>query len=185
MTAPAPQFQALPTNLPGLVLLQPPIFEDARGIFVKTFHDNFFRDAGIPFEPREEFYSVSAKDVLRGMHFQLPPTAHAKLVYCLSGRVMDVVLDMRRGSPTYGRSFNCILDAIKRESLYVPVGFAHGFLSLEDRSLMIYKTDAVHDPACDTGIAWDSFGFEWPVTNPIMSDRDRRFVRWREFNSPF
>jgi dTDP-4-dehydrorhamnose 3,5-epimerase len=178
-------FQVVPTGLPGLAVLQPRIFQDVRGIFVKTFHQDFFRENSLPFEPREEFYSVSAKGVLRGMHFQLPPAAHAKLVYCLSGRVLDVVLDMRRNSPAYGRVFSCTLDAVKRESLFVPVGFAHGFLSLEDASLMVYQTDGVHNPACDTGIAWNSFGFDWPVTNPVMSDRDRRFVRWPEFTSPF
>jgi len=119
------------------------------------------------------------------MHFQLPPAAHAKLVFCLSGRVLDVVLDMRRNSATFGRSFGCCLETARAELLFIPAGFAHGFLALEDRSLMVYSTDAVHTPACDTGVAWNSFGFDWPVASPVLSERDRRFQSWREFSSPF
>ncbi|SPE63354.1 dTDP-4-dehydrorhamnose 3,5-epimerase [Verrucomicrobia bacterium] len=181
----SPAFTALPTGFPGLALLQLRLFQDPRGLFVKTFHAEDFRSLGLPFEPREEFYSTSARHVLRGMHFQLPPAAHAKLVYCLSGRVLDVVLDMRRGSPRFAETFNCELSANPPQVLFIPVGFAHGFLALENDSLMVYKTDAVHDPQRDTGIAWDSFGFKWPVAAPVMSERDRRLGPWLQFSSPF
>src|SRR5882724_10206073 len=180
----APAFNVVATDFPGLLLLRPRIFQDRRGLFVKTFRADQFRELGISFEPREEFYSTSAKGVLRGMHFQLPPAAHSKLVYCLGGRVLDVMLDMRRSSPSFGRAFSCELDAVRRELVFIPAGFAHGFLALEDNSLMVYKTDVVHTPACDSGIAWNSFGFEWPVTSPVMSDRDSRFTAWRDFSSP-
>jgi len=182
MSAP---FEALPTGFDGLQLLRPRWFQDQRGLFIKTFRSDQFRELGISFEPREEFYSTSAKNVLRGMHFQLPPAAHAKLVYCLSGSVLDVVLDMRRKSATYGNSFSAVLDNKTRDMLFIPAGFAHGFLSLEDDSLMVYKTDAVHAPELDSGIAWNSFGFDWKITSPIMSERDRKFVAWPEFKSPF
>ena len=120
------------------------------------------------------------------MHFQVPPAAHSKLVFCLQGRVLDVLLDMRRSSPRFGQVFSCELDAVKREILFIPVGFTHGFLSLEDNSLMMYKTDVIHSPEHDKGIAWDSFGFNWPLSGPpIMSDRDRKFVRWPDFQNPF
>jgi len=178
-------FEKLPTGFGELHLLRPRLFQDQRGLFIKTFRSDQFRELGITFEPREEFYSTSAKNVLRGMHFQLPPSAHAKLVYCLSGSVLDVVLDMRRASPTYGKSFSIRLDANARDLLFIPVGFAHGFLSIEDNSLMVYKTDAVHVPELDTGIAWNSFGFDWKIASPIMSERDRKFVAWPEFQSPF
>jgi dTDP-4-dehydrorhamnose 3,5-epimerase len=178
-------FEIVATGFPGLMLLRPRIFQDSRGLFVKTFHADLFRELGISFDPREEFYSTSAKGVLRGMHFQLPPAAHAKLVYCLGGRVLDVVLDMRRSSPAFGRSFSCELDTVRREMLFIPAGFAHGFLALEDNSLMVYKTGAVHTPACDSGISWNSFGFEWPVKSPVLSERDSRFVAWQDFSSPF
>lgn len=177
--------QAVETGFASLLILQPKVFADHRGIFVKTFQETLFRGLGIAFQPREEFYSTSRKDVLRGMHFQLPPVAHAKLVYCLQGRVLDVVLDLRRQSETYGRAFARELDAVSRELLFIPVGFAHGFVSLADDSLLVYKTDAVHSPAHDTGIAWNSFGFAWPVARPRLSERDSRFPAWDEFNSPF
>src|SRR6266404_3584483 len=115
MSAGAAPFEKLATGFPGLLVLQPRIFEDRRGLFVKTFHADLFRELGISFDLREEFYSISAKGVLRGMHFQLPPAAHSKLVYCLGGRVLDVMLDMRRSSPTFGRAFSCELDAVRRE----------------------------------------------------------------------
>lgn len=178
-------FETVATGFPDLMLLRPQLFQDSRGIFVKTFHADLFRQLGIAFDPREEFYSISARGVLRGMHFQVPPAAHAKLVYCLGGRVLDVVLDLRRSSPVFGRSFSCELDAARRELLFIPAGFAHGFLSLDDNSLMVYKTNVVHTPACDTGIAWNSFGFEWPTASPVLSERDRRFAAWRDFSSPF
>jgi dTDP-4-dehydrorhamnose 3,5-epimerase len=185
MSVSQPMIQAIETGFAGLLVLQPRLFADHRGVFVKTFHDTRFRELGMAFQPREEFFSTSANHVLRGMHFQLPPAAHAKLVYCLHGRVLDVVLDLRRKSATYGRVFARELNAVSRELLFVPVGFAHGFLSLTDDSLMVYKTDAVHSPAHDTGIAWNSFGFDWPVAKPIISERDSKFPAWPAFQSPF
>lgn len=185
MSAAPPAFRPVATDFPGLLVLQPRVFTDHRGLFVKTFHAGDFRDLGMAFEPREEFYSTSARNVLRGMHFQAPPAAHAKLVYCLRGRVLDAVLDLRRGSPRYGRSFGIELNATQRDLLFIPVGFAHGFLSLEDDSLMVYKTGAEHSPSLDKGIAWDSFGFKWPASAPVMSARDRGFPAWADFSSPF
>ena len=184
-TKTAPVFRTLATGFPGLAVLQPRAMADARGMFVKIFHAEAFSEAGIPFEPREGFYSVSAKNVLRGMHFQRPPAALAKLVYCLGGRVLDVVLDLRRGSPGFGKTFSRELSWEEPELLYVPPGFAHGFLALEDNSVMAYLTDHVYAPALDGGIAWDSFDFPWPVTEPVLSERDRRFPRLTELPSPF
>jgi dTDP-4-dehydrorhamnose 3,5-epimerase len=180
-----PIIQAESTGFSGLWLLRPRIAEDARGCFVKTYHKPAFQELGIAFDPKEEFYSTSARNAIRGMHFQSPPAAHAKLVYCLTGRVLDVALDMRKASSTYGLSFTRELSAANREMLFIPVGFAHGFLALADGTSMLYKTDAVHSPACDAGIAWDSFGFAWPVAKPVLSERDRSFPKWAEFQSPF
>lgn len=134
---------------------------------------------------REEFFSTSSKDVLRGMHFQTPPHAHQKLIYCITGRVLDVLLDLRRSSPTYGQSIALELSAANRHVLFVPVGFAHGFLSLEDHSCLVYKTDAVHAPQHDAGIRWDSFGFDWPADSPLISGRDLTHPEFSEFRSPF
>lgn len=182
---PLPQFQKIETACAGLFVLKPRVFTDPRGVFVKTYHESLFHELGIGFTPREEFFSVSAKNVLRGMHFQLPPAAHAKLVYCATGRILDVVLDMRANSPTRGQAVSRELSAANREMFFIPPGFAHGFLSLEDDTLTVYKTDFVYAPAQDTGVAWNSFGFSWPVAQPIVSERDSKFPAWPEFKSPF
>lgn len=179
------QFQKIETACSGLFVIQPRVFSDARGSFVKTYHEELFREMGLGFTPREEFFSVSARNVLRGMHFQLPPAAHAKLVYCAAGRILDVVLDMRNNSPTRGWVISRELSAANREMFFIPPGFAHGFLSLEENSLTVYKTDFVYSPKHDTGIAWRSFGFTWPVSQPIISERDSNFPIWPEFISPF
>ena len=175
------------TSLAGVVSLEPRLFTDHRGSFVKTFHDQAFRDLGLPLEAREEFFSTSHKHVLRGMHFQVPPGDHAKLVYCLAGAVLDVVLDLRRNSPTRGQAHAEELSESNRRSLYIPSGFAHGFLALTEGALMVYKTSTVYDPACDRGIRWDSFGFAWPLgcAVPILSKRDNEFPALADFNSPF
>jgi dTDP-4-dehydrorhamnose 3,5-epimerase len=177
--------ELFPTVLPGLTIIRPKIFEDARGMLVKTFHSDVFRDHGLEFVPREEFFSTSVRNVLRGMHFQLPPTAHSKLVYCIAGRVLDVVLDLRRKSPAFGLSCARELSATNREMFFIPVGCAHGFLALEDGTTMVYQTSTVHSPADDGGVRWNSFGFDWPVKHPILSDRDQRFPIWRCLSSPF
>jgi dTDP-4-dehydrorhamnose 3,5-epimerase len=178
-------FTKVETALPGLILLRPRLFQDQRGLFIKTFHAEMFRDLGLAFAPREEFYSVSAAGVLRGMHFQLPPAAHAKLVYCPVGRVTDVVLDLRRSSPAYGQWYACELDAINRDLLFIPAGFAHGFLAHEAGSLMVYQTSEVHSPTHDAGVRWDSFGYPWATPRPILSDRDAGFPALADFHSPF
>lgn len=178
-------FEVVPTELSGLVVIKPRIFADARGSFVKTFHDGLFRKLGLAFEPKEEFFSVSAKNVVRGMHFQVPPAAHDKLVYCVTGRVLDVVLDLRKSSPTFGRAIARELSAANREMFFIPVGFAHGFLSLEEGSVMVYKTNYVYAPEHDTGVRWDSFGFNWPVPSPVISERDVKLTAVADFKSPF
>ncbi len=182
--APNP-FTLIPTGFPGLCVLQPRLFEDQRGTFVKTYHQGLFADLGISFTPREEFYSISHRGVLRGMHFQLPPAAHSKLVYCTRGRVLDVVVDLRRGSPAFQQTFSRELSGAAPELVFIPVGFAHGFLSLEDNSLMYYATDHGHSPQHDAGIAWNSFGFDWPIMQPLLSQRDQKFQGFNDFSSPF
>jgi dTDP-4-dehydrorhamnose 3,5-epimerase len=173
--------------LPGAKILRPFVFEDARGNFVKPFHEGQLAAHGIALQVREEFFSTSAAGVLRGMHFQVPPHAHQKLIYCIAGRVIDVVLDLRDGSPSFGKTAAFELSATNRHVVYLPVGFAHGFLSMEDGSCLIYKTDAVHAPDCDRGIRWDSFGFDWPVGNsePVISARDLEHPGFRQFDTPF
>ena len=164
--------EKIDTPLAGAFLVRPPLFTDARGGFVKTFHRNVFSGFGVAPDWAEEFYSTSAKGVIRGMHFHNPPADHAKYVVCLSGAVRDVIVDLRRASTTYGHHFSAELSAENRLGFYIPSGFAHGFLSLTENSLMLYKTTTVHTPSCDAGIRWDSFGYDWRVSNPIISARD-------------
>ncbi len=158
--------------------------EDHRGAFIKTFHADAFSKLGLPVDWKEEFYSTSRKDVLRGMHFQLPPHDHDKLVYCIRGRVLDVLLDLRRGGD-FGKTASVELSAGNRRLLFIPKGIAHGFLALEDDCVMVYKTTTVHAPTHDAGVHWRSFGFDWPIRDPIISVRDEGFPQFNEFASPF
>lgn len=173
--------------LPGVKILRPFVFADERGEFVKPFHEGQLEEHGVKMTLREEFFSSSGEGVLRGMHFQLPPHHHSKLVYCITGRVLDVLLDLRKESPSFGQSVSFELSACNRHSVYIPSGIAHGFYTLEPQSCLVYKTDAVHHPASDAGIAWDSFGFDWPASSaePIVSDRDQKHPDFRDFDSPF
>jgi len=170
--------------LPGAVLVSLNRFEDARGGFVKTFARGAFEAAGVDFDFREEFYSFSRKDVVRGMHFQLPPHDHVKLVYCPAGAVLDVLVDLRRG-PGQGRVASVVLSGDDPAVLVIPRGVGHGFKALRDDSLMVYKTSTEHAPSHDAGVRWDSIGFDWGVEAPIVSARDAAHPSLADFASPF
>jgi dTDP-4-dehydrorhamnose 3,5-epimerase len=170
--------------LPGCILLEPKRFEDARGAFVKTYHADTFAEFGVRFDTLEEFYSISYKGVVRGMHFQLPPHDHDKLVYCTRGAVLDVLLDLRSGSG-YGRVAAVELSEDNLHEVFIPKGIAHGFVALRDQTMMLYKTSTMHAPAADAGIRWDSFGFDWRGVNPVVSDRDAGHPAFAEFVTPF
>lgn len=170
--------------LPDTWLFQRPRFQDHRGLFVKTMTRTLFGEAGLPLECEEEFYSVSRQDVIRGMHFQVPPHAHVKLVYCPVGAVLDVLLDLRSG-PGYGRLASVTLSADDPHVLVIPKGIAHGFRSLTNDSLLIYKTSTEHAPSHDRGLRWDSFGFDWGVAVPVLSDRDCEHPEFSSFDTPF
>lgn len=171
--------------LPGAKLIEPSVFTDVRGSFVKTFHAPQFAEFGLAFAPMEEFFSTSAKGVLRGMHFQIPPQDHSKLVYCIAGRILDVLLDLRKSSPSFGQAVSAELSATNRQMFFIPSGIAHGFLALEDNAVTVYKTSTVHAPSHDRGIRWISFGFNWGVATPITSARDEEFPPLAMFESPF
>lgn len=170
--------------LPGVKLIRLNRFNDDRGSFVKTFARTPFLGASAPFDAAEEFYSLSKRGVIRGMHFQLPPHAHTKLIYCAIGSVLDVLLDLRAG-PGYGRSASTLLSAEEPSVLLIPAGVAHGFLALVDDSLMVYKTSTEHAPTHDSGVRWDTFGFGWGHANPIISERDRQHSSLADFATPF
>lgn len=171
--------------LPGAWRITLRAHTDARGSFVKTFVRSVLASQGLAFDAAEEYYSTSRRDVVRGMHFQLPPHAHAKLVYCAVGAVRDVLLDLRSGRG-YGRVAETLLDSSEPAVLLIPQGVAHGFLALQDDSLMVYKTSTEHAPVADAGIAWDSFEHDWRMTAPpVLSERDGRHPAFADFQSPF
>lgn len=173
------------TPLPGLLRIEPFVARDARGGFVKTFHEPTFRAWGLRTHFAEEYYSVSQRGVIRGLHFQTPPHDHAKLVYCLAGRVVDAVVDLRVGSPTFGRHALFDLDADSAMLLYIPTGMAHGFCSMTDDAVMVYNVTTPYSRDHDSGIRWDSAGIPWPISDPIVSERDRGFVNLADLRSPF
>jgi len=173
-------FRELP--LTGCFEIIPNLFRDERGSFVKTFHCEMFRGQGLETEWREEYYSLSRKGVLRGMHFQTPPHDHNKLVYCTAGSVLDVVVDLRRDSATFGRHAMIELNADSATMLYIPKGFAHGFYTLSDNAAMMYKVSSVYAPAHDVGILWNSLEIPWPETNPVLSARDAGFPPFSAFD---
>jgi dTDP-4-dehydrorhamnose 3,5-epimerase len=173
------------TGIPGCFVVRPHVIADARGRFVKIDHAPTLAGLGLRGDWREEYQSSSARDVVRGMHFQVPPADHAKLVYCLAGEVLDVILDLRRGSPTFAQHRSVLLDGESSTGIYVPTGCAHGFLSRSDGSLMLYKVTSVHAPDQDRGIAWNSFGYDWPVEAPLLSPRDQAHPGFPDFETPF
>jgi dTDP-4-dehydrorhamnose 3,5-epimerase len=134
---------------------------------------------------REVYFSLSDKNVIRGMHFQVPPAHHAKFVCVSRGAVRDVILDLRKDSPNYGKAEDIILSAENHHALYIPPGFAHGFLSLENDTLMHYLVSSEHSPEHDAGIRWDSFAYDWKITDPVLSDRDKTMPPFGTFKSPF
>ncbi len=173
------------TKLTGCFEMQPKVFSDSRGSFVKVFHEKTYADNGLETNFTEEYYSVSKKNVIRGMHFQVPPMDHVKVVYCVEGSVMDVIVDLRSGSPTYGQSAIIELSASKANSLYIPKGMAHGFCSISDQAIMVYKVSTMYAPNHDAGIHWNSVGVQWPIGDPIISARDHSFLTFQDFVSPF
>jgi dTDP-4-dehydrorhamnose 3,5-epimerase len=170
--------------LPGAWHIPLRRFADPRGVFVKTHSASALARLGISFELREEYHSVSGKNVIRGMHFQHPPHEHDKLVYCPHGRALDVLLDLRPGE-RYGTARSLILSPEDPAVVFIPRGVAHGFKALEDGTLMVYKTSSEHAPSHDGGILWDSFGFDWDCPFPILSERDRNHPRLADFATPF
>ena len=173
------------TPIKGLYILETINFQDIRGGFQKLFNFDFFKENNLDTDFKEFYYSVSQKYVIRGMHFQLPPFDHTKLVYVSRGKIKDVVLDIRKDSKTYGKYFSIELDDNKAQYMYIPKGLAHGFVSLEDGSIVNYAQTSCYSKEHDCGILYNSFGFDWGIENPIISGRDTTFEKLENFKSPF
>jgi dTDP-4-dehydrorhamnose 3,5-epimerase len=184
-STPLRSIQFTESKLAGCFVVQFPVFDDDRGHFVKTIQRSVFEAHGLEGDFRECFYSTSFKNVLRGMHFQTPPSDHAKLVYCTVGAIYDMTLDLRIDSPTYGQHEVYELSSQASNAVYLPRGIAHGFYVRDGPAVMVYHVTSEHDPKRDAGIRWDSFGAAWPAVDPIVSDRDAGFPSFAEFKSPF
>lgn len=171
--------QWTPTAIPDAILVEPVLCPDARGHFYEGYRRDVFTAHGIPHEFVQDNYSLSAKGVIRGLHYQIAPKAQAKLIQVLQGAVFDVAVDLRRGSPTFGRWVGYELSAANHRILYVPMGCAHGFCALADQTVVMYKVSEFYAPAHERGLRWDdpALGIPWPPLDvPYrLSDRDRHY----------
>lgn len=176
------------TPLPGVLLLHPRVFRDDRGSFVETWREARYAELGLPRAFVQDNAAMSRRGVIRGLHYQ-HPEPQGKLVTVLEGEVFDVVVDVRRGSPTFGEWHGATLRADSGTQLWVPEGFAHGYAALSERALLIYKCTRVYDPGGDRAVRWDDpeIGIEWPVQEPALSEKDAaapRIVEIEEANLP-
>jgi len=178
-------FSIEPLPLSGAAVILLPHSEDSRGNFTKVFQDSVFLKNNLDFQLKESYYSFSHQNVIRGMHFQLPPAQHIKIVFCPKGSILDTILDLRKESTTYGKSYSTVLSSTNNKALFIPEGFAHGFKSLENDSMTYYLVSSEYQQEKDTGIKWDSFGMDWEIKNPIISERDNTFIDFKAFRSPF
>jgi dTDP-4-dehydrorhamnose 3,5-epimerase len=160
-------------------------FSDMRGSFKKLYSRTFFNKIIQGFSVKESYVNRSKKDTIRGMHFQKPPSEHEKIVTCVKGKISDVFLDIRLQSSTYGKYESIELDSEDNKLLFLPKGIAHGFKSLEDHTEVLYMVGSEYNPEDDTGIRYDTFGFDWDCPTPIVSERDLNFKSFYEYNSPF
>lgn len=174
-----------PTGIPGCSVVQLFHHADDRGEFVKVFQASVANAWGNDTTIAELFWSRSGRGVVRGLHFQIPPHAHSKLVTIISGTALDVVVDLRVGSPTFGQHRTIALDAAAPAAVFVPVGCAHGFQATSDDATVAYATSTEHTPDADRGIRWDSIGLEWPIADAVVSGRDAALPTLAEFDSPF
>jgi dTDP-4-dehydrorhamnose 3,5-epimerase len=162
-------------TLPDVLIVEPPVFRDDRGFFVETYHAPRYRAAGIGVDFVQDNHSRSVRGTLRGLHWQVAPRPQAKLIRVLAGEILDVAVDVREDSPTFGRWVAVSLSAENFRQLFVPVGFAHGFLVVSALADIEYKCSDVYDPAAERGLMWNDpeIGIAWPVADPILSARDR------------
>ena len=175
-------FQFKRIEIPEVILIEPKVFQDERGFFMETCKYSDFAAFGIAERFVQDNHSRSVKGVLRGLHYQNPPHAQGKLIRVVVGEIFDVAVDIRKGSPTYGKWVGVKLSAENRRMLYIPPGFAHGFCVLSDVAEVVYKVTAEYAPECEAGIIWNDpgIGIEWPIKHPIISSKDAQWPTLRE-----
>lgn len=181
--------EIIKTGIEGLLILEPRIFQDARGYFFESFSQREFEEKVGPVHFVQDNESMSTYGVMRGLHFQRPPYTQSKLVRCVSGAVLDVAVDIRQGSPTYGQHVAVELTAENHRQFFIPKGFAHGFAVLSETAVFQYKCDEFYHPEADAGISIldESLGIDWriPMDKAILSDKDTRHGMLADFQSPF
>jgi len=171
----------------GLKVIQPAVFGDHRGYFMESYNEAKFAAAGLPTHFVQDNQSLSAKNILRGLHFQAPPFAQGKLVRVIKGAVLDVSLDIRKNSATYGQHFAIELNETNKTMLWIPPGFAHGFLTLADETIFSYKCTGLYNQSSEGGLLWNDpdLGINWRIENPVLSQKDELLSKLADFNSPF
>jgi len=174
------------TPLKDVLILTPTVFKDERGYFLESFNHQKVADF-IKCEFVQDNESLSQKNVLRGLHFQIPPFAQDKLVRVIKGSVLDIAVDLRKSSPTYGQSFSIILSGENKKQLFIPAGFAHGFITLEDDTIFSYKCSNYYEKNAERTILWNdkSLNIEWNCNQPLLSDKDLIGENFSTFESPF
>lgn len=169
--------KCLPTKLPGLIVIEPDVFQDARGFFLETYNSKLFGEHGVPEAMVQDNTSFSRDGTLRGLHYQLEPFAQGKHVSCIQGEIFDVAVDIRRGSPTFGQWFGITLSATNKRAVYIPAGFAHGFCAITDATI-VYKCTNYYSPQHARDIAWNdpAINISWPIIpNPeLISEKDKK-----------
>ena len=175
------------TNIEGLLIIKPKVFGDERGYFFESFREDIMKSNGVTSKFVQDNQSMSSKGILRGLHFQKDPFAQGKLVRVIKGSVLDVAVDIRKKSPTYGQHFLIELNEENKTMFYIPPGFAHGFLTLEDDTLFSYKCTNYYNKESEGAIRWDSksLNVDWGIVNPILSSKDATAPTFDEFQSPF
>ena len=175
------------TDIQGLIIIEPQIFKDSRGAFFESWNEKKFKQLGINEDFVQDNQSVSSKGVLRGLHFQNPPYAQAKLVRVIKGSVLDVAVDLRKNSPTYGMHVSVILSEENNKSFFIPKGFAHGFLSLEDNTVFNYKCSDYYNKESEGSLLWndEDLKIDWQIDNPLVSEKDLQADLFKNFKTKF
>lgn len=175
------------TPIENLLVLEPKVFEDERGYFFESFNKKKLEDIGIKESFVQDNQSLSNKNVLRGLHFQAPPFAQGKLVRVIKGSVLDIAVDIRKESATYGKYFSIILSEQNKKMFWIPPGFAHGFLTLEDQTIFSYKCSGDYNPSSEGSLLWNDpqLNIEWNIDEPIVSAKDQEAQAFTSFKSPF
>jgi dTDP-4-dehydrorhamnose 3,5-epimerase len=175
------------SNLKGLFVIKPKVFEDARGYFFESYNANAFKAAGLNLDFVQDNQSLSQRGVLRGLHFQNNPYAQGKLVRVISGAVLDVAVDIRKNSPTYGKWFSLELTEENKAMMYIPEGFAHGFATLRDNTVFSYKCTNLYNKASEDCLIWNDadLGIDWKIESPLLSEKDLAGKAFKDFVSLF